>query len=123
MTRDTRSRSSWSIALCALVAAGALPVMSDEEPRGNGVWKFKAPSTPIRGEFNNEDLVGLAAGAHLGTDCSITWTAADGKIYALPPRRHCSSLKTRLRATSARRVNSSSVSKPRGISHCRNGAH
>jgi hypothetical protein len=55
MTRDTRSRSSWSIALCALVAAGALPVMSDEEPRGNGVWKFKAPSTSIRGEFDNED--------------------------------------------------------------------
>jgi YHS domain-containing protein len=79
MTRDTRSRSGWSIALCALVTAAALPVMSDE-PQGNGVWKFKAP-TGIRGEFNNEDPVGLAAGAHLGTDCSINWTGADGKIY------------------------------------------
>jgi YHS domain-containing protein len=55
--------------------------MSDEEQQGDRVWKFKPPPTGIRAEFNNEDPVGLAAGVHLGTDCSINWTGADGKIY------------------------------------------
>jgi len=35
------------------------------EPQGNGVWKFKPAQTSIRGEFNNEDPVALAAGAHI----------------------------------------------------------
>lgn len=50
-------------------------------PPTDGVWKFAPAPQQIRGEFNNEDPVGLAAGAHLKTDCSINWTADNGKVY------------------------------------------
>lgn len=32
-------------------------------------------------EFNKECALGLAAGMHVPTDCSVSWTAEDGKVY------------------------------------------
>jgi hypothetical protein len=56
------------------------------EPPDDGIWKFKVPEAAIRGEFNNEDPVGLAAGTHLRTDCSIHMIADDGKLYCFTTR-------------------------------------
>lgn len=33
------------------------------------------------GEFNKECALGLAMNHHVPTDCSVKWTADDGKIY------------------------------------------
>ncbi len=32
-------------------------------------------------EFNQECVMGLAAGKHVPTDCSVAWTADNGKVY------------------------------------------
>ena len=37
--------------------------------------------TPVRGEFDNFCAEGLASGQLVKTDCSINWTAPDGKVY------------------------------------------
>ncbi len=37
--------------------------------------------TPVKGEFDNFCAEGLASGQLVKTDCSINWTAPDGKIY------------------------------------------
>ena len=47
-----------------------------------GIWKAVVPPTAMRGEFANEDPVGLAAGKHIKTDCSMNWVSGDdGKLY------------------------------------------
>jgi YHS domain-containing protein len=40
-----------------------------------------APATPAKGEFDNSCTFGLTTGQVVKTDCSINWTAPDGKIY------------------------------------------
>jgi hypothetical protein len=48
-----------------------------------GIWKSLVP-TPgsMNGEFQNSDPVGLAAGAEIKADCSLSWTdPADRKLY------------------------------------------
>jgi len=36
----------------------------------------------MRGEFENDDPIGLAAGVRIRADCSINWTDPDaGKLY------------------------------------------
>src|SRR6516162_10292000 len=42
-----------------------------------------APATaaPTKGEFDNSCAMGLAEGQTVKTDCSINWTAPDGKVY------------------------------------------
>lgn len=32
-------------------------------------------------EFNKECAMGLAMKAHIPTDCSVTWTSDNGKVY------------------------------------------
>jgi hypothetical protein len=65
-----------SVALTFGAAAAA-----EESRPGGGIWKNVVPGdTP--GEFNREDPMGLAAGVHIPTDCSINWVDADtGKRY------------------------------------------
>jgi hypothetical protein len=47
-----------------------------------GIWKAVVPPSAMRGEFANEDPVGLAAGKHIKTDCSMNWVSGDdGKLY------------------------------------------
>jgi YHS domain-containing protein len=40
-------------------------------------------ATPVspKGEFSNECAMGLASGQEVKTDCSVNWTADDGKVY------------------------------------------
>jgi hypothetical protein len=85
MTLYIHPRLSFAIALCALFGASTLRAMATEPPT-DGIWKFKVPEVPIHGEFNDEDPVGLAAGTHLKTDCSINMAADDGKVYCFTIR-------------------------------------
>lgn len=50
------------------------------EPNGD-IWKYRVPKGTIRGEFDNEDVMGVIAGKHIRTDCSVNWVGADGRIY------------------------------------------
>ena len=38
------------------------------------------PASP-KGEFGNECAMGLASGQEVKTDCSVSWSAPDGKVY------------------------------------------
>lgn len=66
---------SVALAICAFSAEAA-----SERPPG-GIWKNAVPAH-IQGEFAKEDVMGLAAGVHIQTDCSINWIDPDsGKRY------------------------------------------
>jgi hypothetical protein len=62
-----------------LLAAASALAMDRSAP--GGIWKYAVPPTALRGEFGNEDPVGLAAGKHIKTDCSMNWLGEDGKLY------------------------------------------
>jgi hypothetical protein len=85
MTLYIHARLCLAIALGALVGASTLRAIAAEPPT-DGIWKFKVPEAPIHGEFSDEDPVGLAAGTHLKTDCSINTIAEDGKVYCFTTR-------------------------------------
>ena len=40
-----------------------------------------APAAAPKGEFDNSCTMGLASGQVVKTDCSVNWTAPDGKVY------------------------------------------
>jgi YHS domain-containing protein len=40
-----------------------------------------AAPAPAKGEFDNSCAMGLAEGQTVKTDCSVNWTATDGKVY------------------------------------------
>jgi hypothetical protein len=61
------------------------------DPDHAGIWKAATPpSGSIRGEFGNNDPVGLSAGARVWADCSINWVDPDSG------RRYCFSSATSL---------------------------
>ena len=64
------------LALIALVSACAVHA---QEPHEGGFWKFHEPddSKP----FGNDDVVALAQGHHVKTDCSVPWIGGDGNTY------------------------------------------
>lgn len=80
MTSAARIGSLCSFVLSAAVFAAATGVQGAERPP-DGIWKYAVPPAPILGQFDNEDPVGLAAGVHLKTDCSMNWVGEDGKVY------------------------------------------
>jgi hypothetical protein len=47
---------------------------------GIGIWKYYVPHD-VKGELDNYDPIGLAAGALIKADCSINWRDQDGKLY------------------------------------------
>src|SRR6202162_2542841 len=40
-----------------------------------------ATPAPAKGEFDNNSAMDLASGQVVKTDCSVNWTAPDGKVY------------------------------------------
>jgi hypothetical protein len=71
----------WCLALCggALLADPSAFAVDRSAP--GGIWKAVVPPKAMHGEFANEDPVGLAAGKHIKTDCSMNWLDEDGKLY------------------------------------------
>jgi len=65
--------------LLGCLAFGSAHAVDHNDP--GGIWKAVVPPKTMRGEFNNEDPVGLAAGKHIPTDCSMNWVGDDGKLY------------------------------------------
>jgi hypothetical protein len=83
MKPAARHRPSTALTVCAalcVAASGAFAV--DQDAPGGGIWKAVVPPKAMHGEFANEDPVGLAAGKHIKTDCSMNWVSGDdGKLY------------------------------------------
>jgi hypothetical protein len=47
-----------------------------------GIWKSVVPPKGMHGEFDNMDVLGLAVGAKIPSDCSLNWVNPDdGKLY------------------------------------------
>jgi len=53
------------------------------DPDHAGIWKGAVPPTgTTRGEFDNNDPIGLITGVRINADCSINWVDPDsGKRY------------------------------------------
>jgi YHS domain-containing protein len=68
--------------VAALCFASAAPLMAADQPPTNTPAMTPAPAAaPLKGEFDNSCAMGLASGQVVKTDCSVNWTAEDGKVY------------------------------------------
>jgi hypothetical protein len=74
-------------ALLAAVSFTAFAAAHGQPPNpavghGGGIWKAAVPPKPMKGEFDDFDPLGIAAGARIKADCSLNWTDPDdGKLY------------------------------------------
>ncbi len=63
-------------------AEDASPAASPPPAPSSAPAMTPAPAAaPAKGEFDNSCTMGLAEGQTVKTDCSVNWTAADGKVY------------------------------------------
>jgi YHS domain-containing protein len=87
MMYDAFDRGFASVARATAVAAAlcfaaAAPSMAADQPPTSTPAMTPAPAAaPPKGEFDNSCTMGLASGQVVKTDCSINWTAPDGKVY------------------------------------------
>jgi hypothetical protein len=88
------SRNAKAAVICCLLAIASVPYAKacaqtagtqSGEPRAaktEGIWKAAVPPTPMKGEFDSFDPLGIAAGARIKADCSLNWVNPDdGKLY------------------------------------------
>ena len=61
--------------------AASIPAAAADAQSSPAPAVTPAPSAPAKGEFDNSCAMGLAEGQTLKTDCSVNWTAPDGKVY------------------------------------------
>jgi hypothetical protein len=80
-----RAVAALTVALISHAAGAPRAAAADSPPdaRNGGIWKAVVPRPgTMRGEFDNDDPIGLAAGVRIPADCSINWTDPDaGKLY------------------------------------------
>jgi hypothetical protein len=75
------------LALIAALTSMAFAVVHGQTPNmgaahSGGIWKVAVPPTPMKGEFDDFDPLGIAAGARIKADCSLNWIDPDdGKLY------------------------------------------
>jgi hypothetical protein len=82
MKLSTRQRLSAVLTVSAALCASPVALAADGSAPAGGIWKAVVPPSAMHGEFANEDPVGLAAGKHIKTDCSMNWVSGDdGKRY------------------------------------------
>jgi YHS domain-containing protein len=82
MQRFVRPCLCWCLALYGTVLLASHCAFAVDRSAPGGIWKAVVPPSAMRGEFANEDPVGLAAGKHIKTDCSMNWVSGDdGKLY------------------------------------------
>jgi hypothetical protein len=78
---------------CVLIAGGGMLLAASAAGQGTaddassagaepGIWKAVVPQQRMYGEFDNDDPIGVAAGARVKADCSLNWIDPDdGKLY------------------------------------------
>ena len=77
-----------ALPLLAAASLAAAPLCGAQAPefggagRSSGIWKAVVPPTPMEGEFDSFDPLGVEAGARIKADCSLNWiNPDDGKRY------------------------------------------
>ena len=65
-------------ALALLACVSSVSAQSGDD-NSNGYWKFHV--TDGAKPFGNDDVVALAQGKHVATDCSVPWIGGDGNTY------------------------------------------
>src|ERR1700685_1247582 len=78
MIKSRRVFALRSAALSTALVAAAMVTMA-----GEGIWKAVVPRPgTMKGEFDNNDPIGLYAGVKIKADCSLNWTNPDDhKLY------------------------------------------
>ena len=61
-----------------LCFAASVPAAAEDAPSSPAPTAAPAPA---KGEFGNSCAMGLASGQEVKTDCSVNWTAGEGKVY------------------------------------------
>jgi YHS domain-containing protein len=69
-----------AVIAAALCVSAASPALAAEDAPAASQTMSPVPA-PAKGEFDNSCTMGLASGQVVKTDCSINWTAPDGKVY------------------------------------------
>ena len=65
-----------------MVVVGALGAgLAQAEDAKPAMSPVPGTASPVKGEFDNSCAEGLAEGQTVKTDCSVNWTAPDGKVY------------------------------------------
>ena len=71
-----------AVIAAALCVSAASPALAAEDAPAASQTMSPAPApAPAKGEFDNSCAMGLAEGQTVKTDCSVNWTAPDGKVY------------------------------------------
>ena len=86
MMYDSSDRGLASIALAAAMTValcfGALaPAMAADQPLTPAPVMTPTPAAAAKSEFDDSCAMGLASGQLVKTNCSVNWTAPDGKVY------------------------------------------
>ena len=86
MRYDSSNRGPASVACAmmitlALCFGAAAPAMAADEHSTPAPAMTPTPAVAPKGEFDNSCTMGLASGQVVSTDCSVNWTASDGKVY------------------------------------------
>ena len=69
-----------AVIAAALCVSAASPALAAEDAPAASQTMSPVPA-PAKGEFDNSCAMGLAEGQTVKTDCSVNWTAPDGKVY------------------------------------------
>ena len=92
--RDVRARHSVARAAAAVLSAclcthalGQTATAGWNGAPPGGIWKAAVPPTQMKGEFDNFDPIGIAAGARIKADCSINWSEGLGSEGRAFPSR------------------------------------
>jgi YHS domain-containing protein len=82
MTRAPILSAAAAALLLNLAAMGPLAAEDAATPAAPAMTPAPSASpAPVKGEFDNSCAMGLADGQMVKTDCSVNWTAPDGKVY------------------------------------------
>ena len=86
MMYDGSDRGVASIARATAIAvvlcfSALAPAMAADQPPTPAPAMTPAPAATPKGEFDDSCAMGLASGQVVKTDCSVNWTAPDGKVY------------------------------------------
>jgi len=80
MTRAPILSAVAAALLLGLAAAGPGAAEDAATPATPATTPSATPA-PVKGEFDNSCAMGLTEGQTIKTDCSVNWTAPDGKVY------------------------------------------
>ncbi len=74
-------KSLTTAAVMALGLCAALPALAEDAAPAAPAMSPLPAAAHAKGEFDNSCAMGLAEGQTTTTDCSVSWTAEDGKVY------------------------------------------